>query len=238
MPAQLRDVLRPPARQPTSPPEPTTRPPTLASAEATPWPRGVPPVTPGQCAPDVQHAVLETLLALGNRQTPVVLAGRVGVGKSTVAALVARSFSSWAWFGCDELLTTLMDCRREGGVQRWDAQGYATHTTEQQLLRRIEQCGVLVLDDVGTRQLSEAQTEALRAVLDARVRRPVIVTTNCDSQQLIESVGARNRSRLLAGAVVKIAGSDRRQEMALAPPPTPPGTPLKMGGTDPPSSYI
>jgi DNA replication protein DnaC len=180
----------------------------------------------------VQTAVVQTLLALGNRQSPVILAGRVGVGKSTVAALVARSFMAWSWFACDDLLTTLMDCRQHGSVQRWDAQGYAVHTTEQQMLRRLEQIGILVLDDVGTRQLSEAQTEALRAVLDCRVRKPLLVTTNCTSEQLQASVGARNTSRLLAGAVVKIAGSDRRREMALTPPKSAPGSSPKMGGTD------
>lgn len=159
--------------------------------------------------------MLQTLLALGDRRSPVVLAGRVGVGKSTVAALVARAFNTWAWYASDDLLTTLMDCRQHGSVQRWDAQGYAVHTTEQQMLRRIEQSAIVVLDDVGTRQLSEAQTEALRAVLDCRVRKPLVVTTNCNTQQLIDSVGNRNTSRLLAGSVVQIAGTDRRREAAL-----------------------
>lgn len=171
-----------------------------------------------QTPDEVKTAIAETLLALGMRQCPVLIAGRVGVGKSTVAAIVARSFSTWAWFGLDELLTTLMACRTEGSVQRYDAQGYAVHTTEQQLLRRVEQVGCLVLDDVGTRTISEPQAEALRAVLDARigVARPLICTTNCNTQGLDETVGARNRSRLLGGAVVQIRGPDRRSVRALS----------------------
>lgn len=182
----------------------------------------------------MQSAVTQTLLALGDRRFPTVLAGRVGVGKSTVAAIVARAFTTWAWYAADDLLTTLMDCRQHGSVQRWDAQGYAVITTEQQMLRRIEQAAIVVLDDVGTRQLSEAQTEALRAVLDCRIRKPLVVTTNCNTQQLIESVGNRNTSRLLAGAVVQIGGSDRRREAALSHVGTPPRNPPKMGGTDRP----
>lgn len=182
--------------------------------------------------------MVQTLLALGDRKSPVLLAGRVGVGKSTVAALVARSFTPWGWFACDDLLTTLMECRQHGSVQRWDAQGYAVHTTEQQLLRRLEQSAMLVLDDVGTRQLSEAQTEALRAVLDCRVRKHLLVTTNCNTQQLTESVGSRNVSRLLGGAVVQIAGTDRRRDAALTHVGHPPKNPSKMGGTDRPNGHI
>jgi DNA replication protein DnaC len=184
------------------------------------------PVAVDQTPDEVRAAVCETMLALATHRGPVLIGGKLGVGKSTVAAIVARAFPSWSWFGCDELLTTLMQCRSEGSVQRWDAQGYAVHTTEQQLLRRLEQVGLLVLDDVGTRTLTEPQAEALRRVLDARVDKALIVTTNCNTAGLDEHVGARNRSRLLAGCVVRIGGGDLRAEAALgAPPNRPPATP-------------
>lgn len=217
MPTALRDALEGLPRPHISQSEATGKQPTLVSVEPAAWPRGVQAVTPGRVVGDVQTAAVNTLLALGARQHPVLLAGKVGVGKSTVAAIVARSFQPFAWFGCDELLTTMMACRSEGSVQRWDAQGYAVHTTEAQLLRRIEQAPMVVLDDVGTRVLSEAQAEALRAVLDARVGRPLLVTTNCDTQALRDSVGARNLSRLLAGSVVRIGGADLRSAASTRP---------------------
>jgi DNA replication protein DnaC len=176
---------------------------------------------------DLRAAACEALLALGDRLSPVVVAGRVGVGKSTLAAVVARSFPTWGWYGLDDLLTTMMTCRTEGSVQRWDSQGYAHHTTEQQLLRKVELVSILVLDDVGTRTLSQPQAEALRAILDARAGKPLLATTNCTTRELDESIGVRNRSRLLAGAVVQLAGPDRRAERALLghPAPLPPPAP-------------
>ncbi len=176
---------------------------------------------------DLRAAACEALLALGDRLSPVVVAGRVGVGKSTLAAVVARSFPTWGWYGLDDLLTTLMTCRTEGSVQRWDSQGYAQHTTEQQLLRKVEMVSILVLDDVGTRTLSQPQAEALRAILDARVGKPLLATTNCTTRELDESIGVRNRSRLLAGA--------GQNAPSWATPP-PPRHPPPKGCPQPPRS--
>jgi DNA replication protein DnaC len=67
-----------------------------------------------------------------------------------------------------------------------------------------------VLDDVGKRQLTEPQADALLRVVNLRLGKPLIVTTNCTAIDLPQFVGERINSRLRAGTGFRLEGTDRR----------------------------
>lgn len=167
----------------------------------------------GRLQPHVQAIGLQVLDALGNRRTPIILAGAVGAGKSQLAALVARLYPTWRFWSCAQILTLLMDCRtsQTGSVE---VRGHGDRPeiyTEQRILRLAETVSLLVLDDVGTGELTAPKAEALLEILNRRLEKPLIATTNHDHKSLPRAIGERATSRLCAGVQYSIQGPDLRK---------------------------
>lgn len=148
-----------------------------------------------------------------------MLAGCPGSGKSVAACLLARQNVSWRFWECSRLLSLIVAARMsDTKTAAWpvwpdlaETDGQTVELTEGHMLRHIETAGVLVLDDVGTRDLRDAPAEIFLTILNLRVNKPTIITTNCDRAKLTNAVGARCVSRILAGSVVKFPQIDRRQ---------------------------
>jgi DNA replication protein DnaC len=163
----------------------------------------------------IQHALTE-------RANPILLVGAVGTGKSTTAALIASTWPNWRFVACADLLCDLMQARTSPTrtIERRVADGRKRTYTEGQLLDEMAAVPMLVLDDVGTAELTPPQEGVLLQLVNRRLGerqyRPLIVTTNTTETSLYAAVGHRIGSRLCreAGVVIKLEGGDRRRKKA------------------------
>lgn len=128
---------------------------------------------------------------------PIYLHGEVGRGKTGIAAVLYRVARSPIWRRADTCLLDLSTGRNSGE--------YATE------IRKVKECSLLVLDDLGVRSPSEGMFHMLFDILEMRKARPTVITTN-HSPESLASVYRDDRiySRLRRATVIEIVGTDRR----------------------------
>ena len=147
-----------------------------------------------------------------NRQWPLYLYGHTGAGKTFAAGLV---YSAWkkpaAWWSLEEFCDILKGynnshtqlIRRSGGQQ--------IELTLNNLWKWVESAGLIVIDEIGTRQASSQRFDALLRLLDVRRGKPMILTGNIDPKAAIaELYDERVQSRIVGGSIVVLKGQDLR----------------------------
>lgn len=129
----------------------------------------------------------------------LIISGTLGIGKSYTGiaichALMRRGHTA-RWGPVAEILDRL----RPGG------------DLEVEHLTRPD---YLFLDDLGADRATDWATERLYVVINRRwlERRPLIVTTNSTTEQIVEQIGARSWDRIRDGAVgIEMTGESRRR---------------------------
>ena len=145
---------------------------------------------------------------------PLYLHGQTGTGKTCIAALVyQRYIGNAVWFSCRSLLRELAAWRADLTHQiPWLMPSGLTlsrpATNAWDALTNPD--WLVCLDDMGTRELSPAQSEILLDLLDARIGKPLIVTGNHDRDGL-KFLDPRIVSRVCAGTVIGLVGKDQRK---------------------------
>ena len=132
-------------------------------------------------------------LAEGNPMW-LLLVGGVGRGKTSILAAIANEIHrKWpsvkvVYWPVAELVEALRDAM-DGGPDP-EPQCRSAH--------------VLLLDDLGTENLTDWAAEAIQRIVDWRYRdmRPLVVATNLTLEELAQRYGARVARRLLDEAVV------------------------------------
>lgn len=173
------------------------------------WPAGVARAVPSGSDPQILAQVVQ---AAQQGQWPILLAGPCGVGKSCLSCLVASRIPHWRFAPASELVGQVVQARVSDSrtVLVRTMSGVEIERNETEILRWVESAPILVLDDVGVRTMTEVQSDILLRVLDLRLGRPLIATTNCTAVTLPQMVGERCASRLRAGSQFRMAGEDRR----------------------------
>lgn len=137
-------------------------------------------------------------LTLGNF---LVLAGPTGVGKTHLAVAMA-----WEWFedGCSVIFSRVDDLLDD--LRR----GYDDNTYHKKF-KRLQNCSLLVLDDLGTEHAKEWAGEKIDRIVDWRYvnRMPLVVTTNAKSEDLAPRVASRLADKSCS-LVVQIDAGDYR----------------------------
>lgn len=176
---------------------------------APPWPLGVARAVPSGSDPQILAQVVQ---AAQRGQWPILLAGPSGVGKSCLSCLVASRIPHWRFAPASELVGQVVQARVSDtkSVLVRTMSGNEVERNETEILRWVESASILVLDDVGVRPMTEVQSDILLRVLDLRMGRPLIATTNCTALTLPQMVGERCASRLRAGSQFRMGGDDRR----------------------------
>ena len=128
----------------------------------------------------------------GEQPRGLLLLGQAGSGKTHLAAAAANRLVQK---GRNVLFIVVPDLLDElkssfGGDE----------TAGQELLRRAKRAEVLVLDDLGTHNMSDWTRGVLFAILNFRVNEGLttIATSNLDEVSLKDALGVRSLSRLLA----------------------------------------
>ena len=174
-----------------------------------PWPLGVARAVPSEADPRVMAQMVQ---AAQEGRWPILLAGSCGLGKSCLACLMASRIPNWRFAAVSELVGQVIQARTSDAktvVMRTMA-GQEVERNETEIFRWVESAPILVLDDVGVRPMTEVQSDILLRMLDLRLGKPLIATTNCTAVTLPQMVGERCASRLRAGAQFRMLGTDRR----------------------------
>lgn len=180
------------------------------------FPDGIDPQSHWGQVPDGVRSAVRA--AVARKRWPLVLAGPVGTGKTTIAALVYRGWhladgrnGTCRWRLCDELLSQIYSARLKGHVITFTPNGETVKNTESGLRRAVRDADLLVLDDLGRAQVRDDQYSILLDVLDSRAHKPTIITTNKTIEQLDEVYDTRLVSRI-SRHILPITGRDRRQD--------------------------
>lgn len=152
--------------------------------------------------------------------TTLWLIGPAGTGKSHLGAamvnhLIRTHATSARVHTVKELirmLRAMWNRDRAAPATRWvendDGSGHLEQigaATEDELIRDLGECTLLVLDDVGAGHGSEAELVQLLEIVDLRYRlqRPTVVLSNLTATELKGTVGDRLYDRLREGATIK-----------------------------------
>lgn len=131
----------------------------------------------------------------------LIISGSVGTGKTHLAAgivnrLIERGIPTM-FVTAIELFELLRDFEQ---VER---------------LKRVKKVAVLVIDDLGKEKITDWNREKLFEIINSRYEDylPVVITTNCTSQELLGNVGDAVYSRLCEMcAWLTMSGKDYRRQ--------------------------
>lgn len=134
-----------------------------------------------------------------------VMSGSPGTGKSHLAMSILQAvnensdpYRKCLFVSVDELMRRIKDSFNNPG----------TDYTEQNLVERLGKADLLVLDDLGAetgaigteKGATDFTTRTLYAVMNARMNKPTIVTTNLSSDELKKMYDRKLLSRMYQGA--------------------------------------
>ena len=127
----------------------------------------------------------------------LVLLGEVGVGKTTLLALVRSLAERWVAGRKVVRLVTVPDFLRElragyDAAQQKQGEGYDA------LMERYQACDVLVFDDLRAEKLTDWVEEQFYLLVDYRYRQrlPVLASPNCRKEALAQRLDRRVMDRL------------------------------------------
>ncbi|MFH1300683.1 MAG: DnaA/Hda family protein [Planctomycetota bacterium] len=175
-------------------------------------PKGVAHANWWKVSDHMAEALVEALI---HQKWPVVLVGKVGLGKSCAMACIYRGWRKHAlWRNSGDLLSRVMDCRfsRTKSITVPRPDGGTLEEFEQSIYRKIQGADLLCLDDVGVKAPTEAQREVFNNIIDLRNGKPTVLTTNLDHDQFTEVFDDRTFSRVFSGTVIRVQAKDRRFE--------------------------
>lgn len=146
-----------------------------------------------------------------NERWPLYLHGSTGVGKTCAAAV---GYSLWqpsaTWFSLLEL-SDILHAFASFPMQRVRFGGRMQEMTLGGFWERMRRVGLVVIDEIGPREMTAQRSDALLRVLETRHNRPLIVTGNLTPiDGLVKAYGERIQSRFAAGVMVAVQGRDRR----------------------------
>jgi DNA replication protein DnaC len=155
----------------------------------------------------------------------LLITGKVGTGKTHLAAALASELAAQ---GYSTLYLQANDMLRQIKAT-WDRD---SENSEEQVIKRLTNPNLLLLDEVGTGHGSETEMRYLSEILDCRYRdyKSTVVVTNLDEKAMIEVLGARAYDRLLeTGNLVVVCDWDTFRRSAdigkmraeYVPPPPP-----------------
>lgn len=148
------------------------------------------------------------------QQWPITLIGGVGTGKTSAAACMFGAFRRRPmWHRADDLLLSIAMGRVSGiEIEQLNEWGELRRTSIpfSRFVSRVDGASCVFVDDLGTRSPTEAMYQALFDLLEWRKNKPLVITTNKGLGAIAALYDDRIASRLRAGTVIVMNGTDRR----------------------------
>lgn len=158
----------------------------------------------------------------GNKHS-LCIYGDVGTGKTTIAAnLLVRAILEHGRSGFFVKIDNVLEARKDAATASFNGQDKEKRQEFWEEIRRyVQSVDILVFDDIGRLQPTEARESAYTEIVDLRddLGRPTIYTTNhandatisLDGHTLKRQIGARAADRVLGSRQLHLAGSSRRR---------------------------
>jgi DNA replication protein DnaC len=171
-------------------------------------PGGVDAAELEQVSPAVRDAIRR---CHAQRRWPLYLWGSPGTGKTCAAAVAYRLWKpSAAWMSLSEMCDTLK-AFSTSPLQLVPSGDRSVELTLAGFWRRLGHLGLVVIDEIGTREATAHRYDAFRDLLQTRTGKPLIITGNLNpAESLVRIYDDRILSRITAGVIVEVKGPDRR----------------------------
>ena len=148
-------------------------------------------------------------LDFGRRRENYLFRGGTGLGKTFLAACIAREVARQ---GFSVVYKTAVEALGAYEDQRFERDAGASARADA-LVRRMGECDLLILDDLGTEMVTEFTRSALYTLINTRLvgRKKTVITTNLTAAQMEKNYTPQIDSRLEGEfQVLSFAGSDIR----------------------------
>lgn len=160
----------------------------------------------------IDFSVRETMARVigGFAPWPLVLLGEAGVGKTCAAlCLLDRARGGRRYWVVADLSMTVIS------VQDGEAEYGMRPDTLTAWWARYAELKCVVLDELVSRgKVSDFGYETVKRAIDSRHGKPLVVVSNGTIETIARVYDDRIASRLAAGTVIEMTGSDRRLEVA------------------------
>jgi len=160
--------------------------------------------------PNLEKALRETI---DSKLWPLFIYGPTGSGKSCASVCIYQRWRPHArWWRLEKFVRDIQTCRTSRDrVVRHQVQGQTAVRTEGKLWEFAQDDTTLwCIDDFGTRTVSEAAFDIVFELIDRRVGKPTIITSNLSLIEIGEMYDDRIADRLRAGTVIELTGESRR----------------------------
>lgn len=167
-------------------------------------------VTPRQHMENVLGVCHDYALNFRQVRSDLLFRGATGLGKTFLSACIAREVSRQGFSVVYETAGAAMTaCERQRFSRDWEEADEA-----ESQVRRMTECDLLILDDLGTEMVTDFSRSALYALVNDRLigSRRTIISTNLTSAQLEKRYTPQIMSRLEGEyLVLPFVGSDIRK---------------------------
>jgi DNA replication protein DnaC len=144
------------------------------------------------------------------KQDCLLIWGTYGNGKSHLAAAVTNALEGKGYSVVFQSVPELL--RRIKSTFNKD-----NKESEQQIMKALLECDLLVLDDIGAEKLSDWVQEVMFNIIDGRYRKglPIFYTSNLKPLELSNQIGSRSYDRLVETSLtVENKATSFRREIA------------------------
>jgi len=131
----------------------------------------------------------------------MLLAGSNGTGKTHAACAGILQYLQTGGRNCRFINASML--HKEWKLELQNGTGFST-------IEKYSEYDFLVIDDLGVHTPTEMFMDSLYMILDQRMTKSTIVTTNMISQELKMKFGGAIFSRIASGVIKKMSGIDRR----------------------------
>ena len=132
--------------------------------------------------------------SFGPGSVNLLFRGQTGLGKTFLSACIARAVSEKHFSVCYETVVSALDALETQKFSRFSDDADAVNAR----VRRILDCDLLILDDLGTEMLTSFTSSALYTIVNERLirSRKTIISTNLTAEDLRRRYPAQLVSRL------------------------------------------
>ena len=130
----------------------------------------------------------------------IFFCGNVGTGKTMLVHAMLQSLGFGSYLRAIDISRLVRDC-------------YSTNESEHELIGKMTDCRLLVIDEVGVQQGTANETMLITDLIDRRYGElnPTVICSNLNEEQLSKFFGERAWDRLMQnGAIIPITGKSNR----------------------------